>query len=187
VQLWDVTTGKIKGQALLGHTSAVQDVAFSPDGHTLASSSRDAVILWNLTTEKPGSQTLSLPIDPSTYYSHMVFSLDGQMLALVSAFGSPFSFVLWDRARNELFAHPISQQDTASLSSIALSPDGQQLVSVSLLTNPPHNGIFTLWDISIKLWREHACSIANRNLTQDEWKQFISYLPYGKVCTNLPT
>jgi len=183
VQLWDVTTGKVKGQPLLGHTSAVQDVAFSPDGHTLVSSSRDAVILWQLTTRKPADQVLPIPTDPSTYYNNILFSPDGQMLALASAFGSPFSFVLWDLAQNQLFAHPIHQEGTASLGIIAFNPNGEQLVSVSVLTNAPNSGIFTLWDISIKLWQEHACSIANRNLTQGEF----SYEPNDKVCPKLVT
>ena len=59
VELWDVATGKVKGGPLLGHQSAIEDVALSPDGHTLASSSRDKIILWNLTTGRPRSQTLS--------------------------------------------------------------------------------------------------------------------------------
>ena len=37
-------------QPLTGHTSIVDSVAFSPDGHTLASGSADDTVrLWNLT------------------------------------------------------------------------------------------------------------------------------------------
>ena len=38
------------GQPLTGHTDTVYSVAFSPDGHTLASGSADDTVrLWNLT------------------------------------------------------------------------------------------------------------------------------------------
>jgi WD40 repeat protein len=38
------------GQPLTGHTNSVNTVAFSPDGHTLASGSRDNTVrLWNVT------------------------------------------------------------------------------------------------------------------------------------------
>ena len=45
--LWDVTSGTQR-KTLKGHTNPVSSVAFSGDGHTLASASRDGtVLLWN--------------------------------------------------------------------------------------------------------------------------------------------
>ena len=53
VRLWDLTDPAHPaplGQPLTGHTDAVFSVAFSPDGHTLASGSGDHTVrLWNLT------------------------------------------------------------------------------------------------------------------------------------------
>ena len=43
-----------------------------------------------------------------------------------------------------------------------------------------------LWDVSVKLWQAHACSIANRNLTKAEWAQFFGSEPYHKTCPNMP-
>ena len=94
--LWDVTTGQPLSPPLIGHASLVTDVAFSPDGKTLASGS-------------------------------------GM---------SPF-----------------------------LEGEGSTLI---------------LWDANTESWRARACSIANRNLTMEEWQQYVGDEPYRPTCPNLP-
>lgn len=42
------------------------------------------------------------------------------------------------------------------------------------------------WDINQASWQSRACSIANRNLTRDEWKQYLGDEPYNKTCSDLP-
>ncbi len=60
VRLWNLTDPAHPaplGQPLQGHTDTVSGVAFSPDGHTLASASDDQTVrLWNLTDPaQPGT------------------------------------------------------------------------------------------------------------------------------------
>lgn len=35
-------------------------------------------------------------------------------------------------------------------------------------------------------WKRLACRIANRNLTRQEWRQYLGDLPYQKTCPGLP-
>jgi WD40 repeat protein len=63
---------------LRGHSSSVNSVAYSPDGQTLASGSRDGTIkLWNV---KTGNLLQTLTGHSSWVYS-VAYSPDGQTLA----------------------------------------------------------------------------------------------------------
>ncbi len=45
-----------------------------------------------------------------------------------------------------------------------------------------------LWKLNLEDWSTRACRIANRNLTQAEWEEFIGPdLPYQRTCPNLPS
>jgi len=78
---------------LTGHTSAVHSMAWSPDGRTLASRSRDGtVILWDA---KTGEQLHTLQ-GHSGRVSSVAFSPDGKRLASASEDGT---VILWRVAR----------------------------------------------------------------------------------------
>lgn len=65
--------------ALKGHTDAIVAIAFSPDGASLASASRDKTVkLWNLKT----GQTVRTITGAENQLSALAFSADGKQLAV---------------------------------------------------------------------------------------------------------
>ncbi|KAJ6024792.1 hypothetical protein N7540_005589 [Penicillium herquei] len=118
-------------QTLEGHSNYVNSVAFSPDGLTLASGSRDNTIkLWDTAT---GTQRQTLE-GHSNWVHSVAFSPDGLTLASGSR---DKTIKLWDTAtgtqRQTLEGH------SSWVNSVAFSPDGLTLASGS-------------YDNTIKLW-----------------------------------
>ena len=130
IWIYDASTGN-EIDLLTGHTGSVNSVAFSPNGQTLATGSRDDTIrLWDVRT---GNEIDLLTGHTNTVFS-VAFSPNGQTLAT----GSWREIRLWDVSTgNEI--RTITGH-TSSVSSVAFSPNGQTLASGS------SDNTIRLWD-----------------------------------------
>jgi WD40 repeat protein len=65
VQLWNVRPLSVNGPSMDAHAQAIYSVAFSPDGHQVASGGRDATLrLWDINTRQPQSAPMSIGQNP---------------------------------------------------------------------------------------------------------------------------
>jgi hypothetical protein len=53
--------------------------------------------------------------------------------------------------------------------------------SGKLLAADSDGSVFT-WPATLTAWEQHACSLAGRNLTRAEWRQYVAGTGYTTVC-----
>ncbi|KIM26363.1 hypothetical protein M408DRAFT_72991 [Serendipita vermifera MAFF 305830] len=120
--------------ALLGHTSEVTSVAFSPDGHRIVSGSWDKTILiWDAET----GAVVAGPFEGhSSTVSSVAFSPDGKRIVSGSY---DETIRVWDAEMGAVIAGPF-EGSSHWVSSVAFSPDGKRIVSGS------YNKTIRVWD-----------------------------------------
>ncbi|MBD2568630.1 protein kinase domain-containing protein [Anabaena lutea] len=120
-------------RTLSGHSRWVGSVAYSPDGQTLASGSRDTTIkLWDV---KTGNLLQTLTGHSYTVWS-VAYSPNGQTLASGS---SDKTIKLWNVNTGKLLQTLTGHSD--EVYSVAYSPDGQTLATGS------NDNTIKLWDV----------------------------------------
>jgi WD40 repeat protein len=172
--LWDLNSAEQWGPPLEVHSSPINSIAFGTHStddrelpYLISGRSDRTMILWDLSIRSPLSTSseynaeLSLRSAPSNgKYSA---SSAGQLVELKDESNQPF-------LRLSGFENPVSY----------VGFDGPVLLTVyqDSLNTP----WLTRWTIDPEDWVSLACEAVGRNLTQEEWEQFLPNQDYHATC-----
>lgn len=195
MRVWNPTTGRPIGQPLEAHKQTIMTIVFSPDGQYMASAGADRIIwLWHTADftrpELAMNETPPAPIgEPLVGHERTInalsFSANSQLLASGSTgrannageVGSGDDIViLWDVQEKRQIGLPL-QTKHGRVYALAFSPDGVSLLSAGW----DHQ--IVLWQVDPAVWSTEICQRLNRELTEEEWAQFMGEEPYTPLCS----
>ena len=205
---WDAASGSLLWKRR--RPDAGQSLAFSPDSRTIASTWSDRTLLvdagtgrtirtiralggdlalafanvetlatgsyagivqlWNTSTGKEiGAPTQVTPAPVAS----LSFSPDGQ--TFVTAGGSDGVPKLWSTRTLQQLGSDFPG-DPGLWMSARFTPDGRDIVVVG------RSNRVWVWPATVSAWEQHACAVAGRNFTAEEWRRFVGGRSYSKVC-----
>jgi WD40 repeat protein len=215
VKIWDADNGTLL--SIFKHENYVMSLSWSPDGKQLASASEDKTIrIWNpqglLTTlsrqdSKWGDFSIvrwcpvgSTLVSASQYRNDFALwdTDSGQLINVVEGHESPILSLAWSYNGKLVASSCIDgtinlwQMDSGKLvqtlrhrgkqaQHLAWHPTSIRLVGAS------SDGTLELFNVDSKHWLDRAEKMVGRNLTEEEWRFYVSgSSPYMKVFSSLP-
>jgi WD40 repeat protein len=165
--LVDLVAGRVIRDGPLG--SAPISAEFSPDGERVAISFMERVGVLDVAT----GDWMRTPVDGHDQtVSSLAYAPDGNLLASGSDDGR---VGLWDGRTGALLGTMLPGRPTTPVT-VSFLPDGHTVLISAI------DGAVYTWDTRVQSWIDHACAIAGRNLTRDEWRDAFGDRPYHPTC-----
>ena len=165
--IYDAATGKL--EQTVHPIGASQSFAFAPDG-TLATGAWSGIVQrWTRTGKQIGHPVLTLPAPVAS----MAFTKRGD--ELVTGGGSGGFVKLWDAKTMQEIGSPLPGSP-GKWANVVFFDGGTKLLTLY------DDGRGAVWPMTLAAWEAHACQVAGRNFTHEEWRRFVGARSYSTVC-----
>jgi WD40 repeat protein len=153
------------------HQSGLGVAAFAPDGSLATGSESGIVQLWDPHSGRELSKESQVAPAPVAG-----ISFDPRGDTFVASGASDGVPKLWTTRTLQQLGSDLPGDPGVWLAA-RYTPDGNKIVVVS-----PSNRAW-VWPATLRAWEQHACTVAGRNLTQEEWRRFVGGRAYSKICS----
>lgn len=180
VVLWDIEHDAQLSELTLDESMEIFDLlAFFPDGTQLVTGGEDGFARWDLETTEP----LSLPAEENLSSGPVQYlAYDPTGTWLVSGVQDQVRLYDPDTGKFVGVLKPTNLDGVENayryqlLPTPAINSTGSRLVAYS------RGNELLFWQLDLESWKVAACQIANRNLTQTEWKVYLGDTSYQETC-----
>ena len=155
--------------ATINHKGAVNSIALSPDGEWMATADDDTARVWNMNKRQEVAR-----LSHGDRVRIVAFSKNGKLLATG---GNDNTSRVWEVSSGQEVSR-MKHRD--AVYAVAFSPDDKYLATASS-DNTGRVSLLRPQDLITE-----ACSRLTRNLTEEEWKQYLPDEPYRRTCPNWP-
>jgi len=155
----------------------VTAVAFGAGGALLTGDWDGIVQHWDWRTGRPSAGTHGVLVAPGPVSTISVDQVGG---AFATGGGNAGGVKIWNDASLSQFGAAFSS-DGKQIPSASYTPDGKYLIVVFT------DGSGAVWPVSPQAMMEHACQVAQRNFTHEEWNRFVPGHAYAKTCPSFPS
>jgi len=166
--LWNFTNETLINDSMDGHNNAISSLIFSDNSQFIFSGGRDRdIVLWSVEGEETyrfeghRDWVLSLALNPAN-----------DILASGDRTGT---IHLWDLNTGFQIGDPLLGPD-GWLTGLHFADD------TTILASNRENNVTMHWTVDTDDWVDLACRIANRQMTENEWRQFLPNTPYNPGC-----
>jgi WD40 repeat protein len=176
IALMDLETGRPHPQTVIEAPAPVLGLAFHPGGELLAAGLEDgSVHLWNPATGQPAGEALPHESEGGAVTASLAFDAEGAHLAVAYPTVEGGSVRVWNLERREPVIPDLSIPP-AQLGRLLLTPGARQVVWASDGYAP------LILDAQLDSWIARACRLANRSLSEAEWRHYLPQEPYRPTC-----
>ena len=167
--LWNTARRKIV-KTVHADDAAVLSADVSNDGRTLITGGQTGIVrLWSL----PAGTPLGAPLTDLAGISTVDLSPDGRTAIGADTAGN---VLLWDVPTRSTIGDTFPGPAAGRPAAAAFTPDGGSVVVIS------DTGAGWVWDVDQSDWLARACQVAGRNLTPQEWQEFLPDRTYHATC-----
>jgi WD40 repeat protein len=175
VRIRDAATGRLlRTLALYGGAKAndgtYETLAFRPDGALATGTWAGIVQLWNTRT---GAETGRATLVATAPVASIAFNPRVSFFATTG--GSDGLAKLWSSSTVRQFGVSFPREQ-GSWGTAAFTPDASKLVVVW------DDGHGEVWPTTVQAWERHACFVAGRQLTHEEWSRYVGSRAYAPAC-----
>jgi WD40 repeat protein len=170
--LYDARTGALLRTLSLqgGGDFSFETLAFSPTGLLATGTWAGIVQLWD---PRSGREIGRPTLVAAAPVASIAFDPTGQTFATTG--GSDGLAKLWRTSTLQQFGSTFPG-DPGQWSTARYALQGNELVVVH------EDGTGEVWPTSLAEWERHACAVAGRNFTHEEWRRFVGNRPYAPTC-----